>query len=45
MPTYAIPAGFPVGTKDVEMKCEAVGDPAVWTLAQAGEGLLAHTTR
>ena len=29
---YAIPAGFPVGTKDVEMKCEAVGDPAVWTL-------------
>ena len=29
---YAIPTGFPVGTKDVEMKCEAVGDPAVWTL-------------
>ena len=29
---YAIPPGFPVGTKDVEMKCEAVGDPAVWTL-------------
>ncbi len=29
---YAIPAGFPVGTKDVEMKCEAVGDPAVPTL-------------
>jgi hypothetical protein len=29
---YAIPAGFVVGTKDVEMKCEAVGDPAVWTL-------------
>ncbi len=30
--TYPIPAGFPVGTKAVEMKCEAVGDPAVWTL-------------
>ena len=29
---YAIPAGFPLGTKDVEMKCEAVGDPAVTTL-------------
>jgi hypothetical protein len=29
---YAIPAGFVVGTKDVEMKCEAIGDPAVWTL-------------
>ena len=29
---YAVPAGFPVGTKDVEMKCEAIGDPAVWTL-------------
>ena len=29
---YPIPAGFPVGTKDVEMKCEAAGDPAVWTL-------------
>ena len=30
--SYAIPAGFPVGTKNVEMKCEAIGDPAVWTL-------------
>jgi hypothetical protein len=29
---YAIPPGFPVGTKDVEMKCEAVGNPGVWTL-------------
>lgn len=29
---YAIPADFQVGTKDVEMKCEAIGDPAVWTL-------------
>ncbi len=30
--SYAIPTGFPVGTKGVEMKCEAIGDPAVWTL-------------
>ena len=29
---YAIPAGFPLNTKDVEMKCEAVGDSAQWTL-------------
>ena len=29
---YAIPSGFPVGTKDVGMKCEAIGDPSVWTL-------------
>ncbi len=29
---YAIPDGFPVGTKDVEMKCEAIGNPAQWTL-------------
>lgn len=30
--TYPIPAGFPLNTKPVEMKCEAIGDPAVWTL-------------
>jgi len=30
--SYVIPAGFTVGTKDVEMKCDATGDPAVWTL-------------
>ncbi|MEO5633881.1 hypothetical protein [Gaiella sp.] len=29
---YPIPDGFPVGTKDVEMKCKAIGDSAVWTL-------------
>jgi hypothetical protein len=30
--TYPIPVGFPLNTKPVEMKCEASGDPAVWTL-------------
>jgi hypothetical protein len=30
--TYAVPGGFSLGTTDVEMKCEAVGDPATWTL-------------
>lgn len=29
---YTVPAGFSVGTKDVEMKCEALGDPVTWTL-------------
>jgi hypothetical protein len=30
--SYAVPAGAVLGTKNVEIKCEAVGDPAVWTL-------------
>lgn len=30
--SYAIPDGFTFGTENVEMKCEAIGDPAVWTL-------------
>jgi hypothetical protein len=30
--SYAVPAGFSLASTAVEMKCEAVGDPAVWTL-------------
>lgn len=29
---YPVPAGFPLNTKDVEMKCEWVGTPGVLTL-------------
>ena len=42
---YAVPAGVALGTKNVEIKCEAVGDPAVWTLRKLEKDSLARTTR